>query len=413
MKFTDTFTEIVKFHLSVGQVPILIGEAGIGKSSFAEGLAKATHTKAFVLPCNQLTDKADLTGARLVPTPDGKSHMQVFYPHAIVQAAIEYARANPRENPILLLDEVNRTSSDVTSAVLTMITLGELGKETLPENLRLMVAGNDKGNVTTLDEASLSRFVIYHVEPDAHTLVNILGATINPWVRETLLENPQLVFEKSAPNTFAVEGSDDDDDQNGVTAQFTDLLDTGDEMLQLTTPRTIDGASRWLNTVPQDKLQEYFQTHTVIGDRETTLLNEILEGQLGNTGFTKILIGKIANALAAGGSTGQVAALTPPIPNCYTGLKSVATVDELDRLIATLTDKEKSGALLYALYERADNELVIKQLAAATAALEGEDMRILMKLGADSRLDQGNIDALVNFGGAVGDNVKMVLAILN
>lgn len=148
----------------------------------------------------------------------------------------------------------------------------------LPDNLRLMIAGNNKGNVTTLDEASLSRFALYNVEPDAATLVNILGPDVNPWVAKVLTQYPNLVFQKSTPNGITVDGDADDDDQN-AQASVADLFDSGEEMLQLTTPRTIDAVSRWLNKVPHATLQEYLQTPVSIEGRDTTLLNEILEAR--------------------------------------------------------------------------------------------------------------------------------------
>lgn len=104
--------------------------------------------------------KADLTGARLVPYQkvDGSTHYkQVFYPHQDIQDAVDYALANPNEYPILFLDEINRSTSDVTSAALSLPTLRRIGSEKLPPNLRIMVAGNDKGNVTTPSTRPASR----------------------------------------------------------------------------------------------------------------------------------------------------------------------------------------------------------------------------------------------------------------
>lgn len=153
MKFNDTLTTLISQALDVGATPALMGEVGIGKSSFVEDLARSMNTRAFVLPCNQLADKADLTGARLVPyeLSDGStSYKQVFYPHQVIQDAIDYAIENPREYPILFLDEINRTTADVTSGVLTLVTLRRMGHVDLPANVRIMVAGNDRGNVTTL-----------------------------------------------------------------------------------------------------------------------------------------------------------------------------------------------------------------------------------------------------------------------
>jgi MoxR-like ATPase len=408
MKFNDTLTEIVRLDLEIGSVPALMGEPGIGKSSFVEGLALAMDTKAFVLPCNQLADKADLTGARLVPTDDGKSYQQVFYPHSVVQQAIEYARANPREWPILFFDEINRTTPDVTSAVLTVITLRQLGKENLPENLRIVVAGNDKGNVVALDDASISRFSIYHVEPDAQTLIGLLGAELNPYVKAVLMRFPTLVFQKSAPTAILVDGTDDDDDDSS-TANYADLLDAGEEMLQLTTPRTIHSMSRWLNVVTATKLQEYLQTQMITEGRETTMLNEVIEAHIGNTEFATHLVAEIAVGLNAGTST-QAAAMTVPKPNCFASLKRAQTVTDLEDLIESLNDHEKSGSLVYALYERVDNKIIIEQLAQQTTVIESDHNRRLVQLAAQSMLHDPNVTALFGTTTPVGESTKLMLS---
>lgn len=410
MRFNDTLTETVRLDLETGQVPALMGEPGIGKSSFAEALARGMDTKAFVLACNQLADKADLTGARLVPTSDGKSFQQEFYPHAVVQAAIQYARDNPREWPILLFDEVNRTTPDVTSAILTMITMRRLGREDLPANLRIMVAGNDKGNVTALDDASISRFSVYRVEPEAATLVAILGDAINPHVKKVLTEHPELVFQKSRPIAFAVDGDDDDDTQ---AAAFADLMDAGEEMRQLTTPRTIDGTSRWLNAVDPAKLQEWLQTPATVGDRQTTMLNEILEAHLGETDFTTLLVAEIADSLAKGTTSAQSSKLSAPKPNCYGALKSATTYADLESQIASLTDHEKSGTLLHALYEKADNARLIILLAQAGTAFEKEHTSLLVQLASKSLLDEGNVEAITSAQGPAADTARVLLGAFN
>lgn len=411
MKFNETLTEFIRIDLEIGAVPALMGEPGIGKSSFVETLALNMDTKAFTLACNQLADKADLTGARLVPyqTPGGEtSYKQVFYPHEVIQDAIEYAKANPREWPILFLDEINRSTSDVTSAALSLPTLRRIGSASLPSNLRIMVAGNDKGNVTALDEASLSRFSIYRVEPEAQTLIGILGAEMNPYVKAVLVRFPHLIFEKSTPNTILVDGNDDDDDDT-AQASYSDLLDSGEEMLQLTTPRTIHSMSRWLNVVTQAKLQEYLQTQVITDGRETTMLNEVIEAHIGNTDFATHLVAEIATGLNAG-ATAQVQSLTAPKPNCFGTLKKAQTVSDLEDLIKGLTDHEKSGSLLYALFERADNKVIIEQLAQQTPAIESDHNRLLVQLAAQSMLDDKNVEALFGTTTTVSESTKMMLS---
>ena len=267
MKMNDTLLDVIKIDLDVNAVPALMGEPGIGKSSIIEDLAKSLNTKAFTLACNQLADKADLTGGRLVTSDDGATWQQVFYPHEVIQSSIKYAIENPRERPILFLDEINRSTSDVTSAALSLPTLRMIGSSRLPENLRIVVAGNNKGNVTMLDEASLSRFSIYNVEPDAETLISVLGADINPYVKAVLVKHPELVFAKGASVALGADGDDDD-----ATVSVADVFDSGEEMLQLTTPRTIDSISRWLNAVDPAKLQEYFTTAVQVDGRDLTQL---------------------------------------------------------------------------------------------------------------------------------------------
>ncbi|MBT8162933.1 MULTISPECIES: AAA family ATPase [Arthrobacter] len=407
MRFNDILSEIVKQDLEMNIVPALMGEPGIGKSSFVEALAYSMNTKAFVLPCNQLADKADLTGARLVPTENG-SFKQVFYPHHVIQDAIDYAEANPREWPILFLDEVNRTTSDVTSGALTLVTLRKMGHVELPKNVRIIVAGNDKGNVTTLDEASLSRFSIYRVEPEAATLLQILGDELNPWVRKVLTQFPAMIFQKPMSGIVAADGADDEDEN--TTSSFAELFDSGEEMNQLTTPRTIDNLSRWLNKADRAQLGRYLAMPTVVGDRETTVLNEVVESHVGNTAFAVQVVAAIAEDLASGAGQQASHQIVVPKPNCYADLKAAQSITDLETIIAVLTDSDKSGSLLYALKEHEDNERLIHQLAQATHQIEAAHTRTLFELVSAQQADTQNVEAFLGSGAPVAEAVKPMLS---
>lgn len=409
MKFNDTLTKLIQQSLEVGATPALMGEPGIGKSAFVEDLAYSMDTKAFVLPCNQLADKADLTGARLVPyaKDDGTdSYKQVFYPHQVIQDAIDYAEANPREWPILFLDEINRTTSDVTSGALTLVTLRRMGHVELPKNVRIVVAGNDKGNVTTLDEASLSRFAIFHVEPDASTLMSVVP-NLNPWVKKVLTQYPALIFQKSTPNAIVADGQNKDDDDNVTMAE---LFDGGEEMNQLTTPRTIDYLSKWLNTADRQDLARHLATPVQIAGRETSELNEIIEAYTGDTMFTTQVVATIAEDLASNSGPAAAARVNVPKPNCYAALKAAGTVTDLAREIAELTEKEVSGALLYALKENSDNVGMIEQLAQTAARIEPEHTRILIEMVTSQQVDRRNLEAFLDIDAPVVNAAKPVLS---
>ena len=89
MKFDSKLMNDIKRDLNCNRVPMLLGEPGIGKSSWVESLAAEMHTKCFTLACNQLADKADLTGARMVPTGNDDDYKQVFFPHQDIMDAVE------------------------------------------------------------------------------------------------------------------------------------------------------------------------------------------------------------------------------------------------------------------------------------------------------------------------------------
>lgn len=362
MLFNEMLVDTTIDLLEAGRVPALMGEPGIGKSSFVEDVARRTNTRCFTLPCNLLADKADLTGARLVLDEKTGIWSQKFFPHDTISQAISYAKNNPNEQPILFLDEINRTTSDVTSGTLTLVTLRRIGNEDLPKNLRIIVAGNDKGNVTALDDASISRFAIINVAPDASTLIEILGDNLHPWVKKVLEKHPETVFVKNTNEQIAVDGQDDGDDD--ATVSVFDLFDGTEEIRPFATPRTIDGVSRYLNVLSFDKIVSLMATPSVTRDgRNISYLQEVIEGLTGNTSFTTLLMGIISDELSKG-STGTQNAQRVVKPRIYDKLKeaSKTSIDAINRVIATMTDNDASGCFVFAMYEREDNTTIIQAL---------------------------------------------------
>jgi len=401
MKFDARLMDVVRKDLDNNLIPMLLGEPGIGKSSWVEGLGTLMHTKVFVMACNQLADKADLTGARLVPTDDGKDYRQVFYPHITIHDAIEYAKANTRETPILFLDELNRTTPDVTSAALSIPTARSIGSKKLPPNLRIIIAGNDKGNVTSLDEASVSRFVLYPVRPDVSTFLS-LDPELNIFIKNVLHAHPECIFCKSIAMSNS---SDDDDDDNNMSIE--DIIGDTDEMSQITTPRTLSGTSRWLNSFTSKELIEALADTYVQDGAEISFLQEALEGHLGKTVFTTYLLAEIANNVMS--VNNQSAALTIGKPQCYDEMKSCPDMQSLGDFVNTMSENDKSGALLYAMYEQTDNNLFIKTLAPNIERLMQDDMKTLMNLSASDQLDSENVRILLETKSNISNALSIIL----
>lgn len=407
-KFDQTLMNFVRRDLDNGLIPMLLGEPGIGKSSWLIALADLMHTKCFVLACNQLADKADLTGARLVPVQDKNgntvSYKQTFYPHAVIHDAIEYATNNPRETPILFMDELNRTTPDVTSEALSIPTLRSIGSVKLPENLRVVIAGNDKGNVTSLDEASISRFVLYHVVPDLGTFLS-LDANLNIFVKNVLTAHPECLFCKTIPNVST--GKDDDKDEDVCIEE---IIDEGEGMYQITTPRTITGISHWLNSFSNEELMQAIATTYVENGVETSALKEGIEGHVGKTAFATLLLAEISNNLA--NVNNQVNVNIIGKPQCYDNMKACKDHAELDDFIKNMSNNERSGCLLYALYEKKDNTIYIEALAPTIERFIPEDARKIMTLSASEQLDVDNVNKLTNMKVPVANFLNTITSMI-
>lgn len=370
-KLNETLKKSIIANLNSNVVPILIGEPAIGKSSFIESLGDELGSKTFTLQCNELSEKADLTGARTIPIDDKKTKFkQIFFPHADAMDAIEYALAHPNEPVLLFMDEINRTNSDVTSALLSVPTRRKIGNVELPENLKVIIAGNDKGNIVALDEASISRFVIYKVVPDVDTFL-LHNKDINPLIKDLLLTERDLIQCKPI-NLIKTEDDENTDEDDQSYDMIMSMIDD-DSMEQFTAPRTITALSRYLNSMSEDDLKQLeFETTDIEmrGDiKESTLLFETLIGHTGHTEFTIKLYNKINEQLR------NIQTQSVQKPNGYDDFVQTPnlTTSDIQDYISKLSDEEKSQLLIYTLTDTDNNvatlRAIIKEIAKSLSVL--------------------------------------------
>lgn len=388
MKFNDTLMTIIDKDIDSGLIPMLLGEPGIGKSSWVAALAQRHGTKVFVLPCNQLADKADLTGGRLVPIDGTDDYKMVFYPHSVIMDAILYAEEHPREHPILFMDELNRTTPDVTSECLSIPTMRAIGNKTLPKNLRIITAGNDKGNITSLDEASISRFVLYHVAPDVDTFLG-LDPNLNPYVRQVLVEHPETIFCKQVRLAAAATGQDDDD--QGV--DIDSIVDDAEEMNQIATPRTISGISDWLNRFDTQELKDLLNDTRLIEGVTVSALQEAIEGHTGKTAFSTFLLNEIAVKVSTASGGNNSFHLVKP--KAYDQMKACSDMTALNAFVAAMNNADRSNCLVYALHEPKDNTPYINALAPLIDKPDPAAMSSLVSLLSTNGIDEDNKTALL------------------
>lgn len=407
MKFDNNLKTFVRHDLKNNAIPMLIGEPGIGKSSWVEDLASEMHTKAFTLACNQLADKSDLTGARLVPVKGTSTYTQVFYPHVVITQAIQYAKAHPQETPILFLDELNRTTPDVTSEALSIPTMRTIGTSKLPENLKVITAGNDKGNVTNLDTASISRFTLYHVVPDVDTFIS-LDSDLHPAIVSVLRQHPEYIFQKE-PDEVTVAASDDsDDDDDSDTIDFSDF-DTDNDLKQLTTPRTISSLSKWLNSYSASDLLAFSTTRTTNANGDDiSLLQEAIEAHTGHTTFSLAVFDQLLNTLNTQSAT-NINQLKVAKPRFYDDLLNQNSFVDLSNEISKLTDSQKQNGFIYALYDQTTHNEVLQSLTNALTALDNSHISKLAELASNNKLNQTSVDYVQSLSAPIVANIAYIL----
>lgn len=304
--FDDTFRQIIRADFATTKtVPLLLGEAGIGKTSFINDLATTMDAHVFTVQVNQLAEKGDLIAVKTLPNADGEGYSQFFFPHHTITEAVRFAEANPEAKVILNFDEYNRSEPDLNSAVMTIATTREVAGRPLPKNVLLIATGNDRGAVTQLDTASTSRFAVYPVAPDTDVFLSLLGNTLHPHIVATLNAHPEYILQYP----------DDEQSSNDMLFAEERIMPT-----QFTTPRTIEYLSTWLNNIDTEVLNTMLVT-PVIDDNDDALpastmrpdnqLYAALAAHTGHTEFTMSVYLKLREELLQPTATSARAAFNP------------------------------------------------------------------------------------------------------
>ena len=405
MKFNDVLKKTVLAVLKTGRVAYLRGEGGIGKSKFLECFASEFGFSYYHLASNQLAEKADLTAVQYEPHPTKPRKNPVYYPHKTIQNAIDFAEDNPTEKVLLFLDEINRTSSDVTSALLTLSTEREIGSERIPKNIHLVAAGNDHGNVTQLDTASISRFWVCDVEPDLETFIKV-NPNLHPIVKSVLEKNPDLLLCKESGIVAKTDDDKNNTDQEAYSLEA-DLLDI-DESRPYTAPRTITACSDWLQEFDNATLQGLMLTPGKMNGVEVTALHEILAGFVGETAFLADLEVALTESFRKITTTPQTINNIQK-PAQYDTIHAMPTVADIENSIINMNDTERDEMLLYCLYTSDDNDIILKALAENMTRISPIVANTLTTLRANGRIDDKNLANFYTNDTIITQNLKIIV----
>ena len=156
--------QVVKELMSIGEVPLLIGEAGIGKTAMIRDIADELKLKLVDLPV-QLMNPEDLLGLPVVK--DGKT---------------EFTKPTwfPDGPAVIFLDEINRASNRIRGALLKLLYEKTVAGAPLPQGTLMAAAMNpatDDYNVDDLDDAAfLSRMIPINMGVDVKDWIEYMTA---------------------------------------------------------------------------------------------------------------------------------------------------------------------------------------------------------------------------------------------
>ncbi|GAX05491.1 ATPase [Secundilactobacillus pentosiphilus] len=201
--------------LKAGNVPAIVGEAGIGKSALVQTVAEKMNAKLFTTVVS-LSEKGDL--AIPIPPMTEKAFVKTSaygeladvkfgYTHTLIEI-IQWAQAHPQQPIIWFLDEFNRGTQAVQSELMNLVLQRQINSLRLPDQVHMVLAENPDATmagfetsdygVTVGDAAINDRTVRLVMQADvsdwlqwAKSKGNIIGS-----VQRFIEENPQQLAPK-------------------------------------------------------------------------------------------------------------------------------------------------------------------------------------------------------------------------
>ncbi|MTV81115.1 ATP-binding protein [Secundilactobacillus folii] len=208
LSFQELVT-VIPVVLKAGNVPAIVGEAGIGKSALVAQVATDLKAKLFTTVVS-LSEKGDLA----IPVPPlsdsafvktsqyGElADVKYGYTHTLIEI-IQWAERHPQQPIIWFLDEFNRGTQAVQSELMNLVLQRQINSLRLPDQVHLILAENPDATMAgfensdygvTVGDAAISdrtvRLVMRADVQDWLMWANDAGQ-IDPRVRRYIEENP-------------------------------------------------------------------------------------------------------------------------------------------------------------------------------------------------------------------------------
>ncbi len=197
MNFIDTL-QSADLVLATGEVPLIVGESGIGKTVLAKEIANQNNWSFIVIDGNLLKE-GEIGG---LPTIESYTEMNHHGDNVERKTTVYAVHNKLREideeiakgNIVLLfIDEINRCEHTVQQELMNLILNREINGYKLHDSVKIIAAMNPSSKyggdfdyqVVDMDVAQENRFVWLHMEPD---YMQWLDWAINAGIEQKVIE---------------------------------------------------------------------------------------------------------------------------------------------------------------------------------------------------------------------------------
>ena len=203
MNFIETLKS-VDLVLATNEVPLVVGESGIGKTALAKKLAKENNWSLVVIDGNLLKE-GEIGGLPTIESytttnSNGEKIENKITVYAVHNKLREIDEEIAKGKSVLLfIDEINRCEHTVQQELMNLILNREINGYKLDENVKILAAMNPSSKygsdfdyqVVDMDAAQENRFVWLNMEPDYNQWIK--------WAIEAGIEQKVLEFISTFP----------------------------------------------------------------------------------------------------------------------------------------------------------------------------------------------------------------------
>jgi hypothetical protein len=216
MNYIDALKS-VELVIATGEVPLLVGESGIGKTALANEIAERNRWSLIVIDGNLLKE-GEIGGLPTIESyalanEKGEVIERKTTVYAVHNKLREIDQEIEKGNCVLLfIDEINRCEHTVQQELMNLILNREINGYKLSKEVKILAAMNPSGKygsdfdyqVVDMDAAQENRFVWLYMEPDYMQWLDwATDAGLEPKVIEFISTFPEYLHRFNEDNIRA------------------------------------------------------------------------------------------------------------------------------------------------------------------------------------------------------------------